>query len=93
MTQRKLIFQSLLLGAALAVLTMIVPYRYCRNGPARGYPFAAYCPVCEATQFSVGAGHLGYFHVLDVPRLLGNVLLWSGAAVGVLSFRARRNFA
>jgi hypothetical protein len=87
---RKLILNSLLLGLLLALLTMAVPYRYCRNGPARGYPFAAWCPVCEATRFSVGAGHVGYFHVLDLPRLLGNVLLWSGLGVGVLSYRTRR---
>jgi hypothetical protein len=87
---RKLILQSLLLGLGLALASMAVPYRCCQNGSARGYPFAAYCPVCEATRFSIGTGRLGYFHVLDLPRFLGNILVWSGVSVGIFSFRARR---
>ena len=87
--QRTILLPSLALGLGIAVLTMAVPYSYCMNGAARGFPFAAYVPVCEATWFSIGAGHLGYFHVLDLARLLGNVAVWSGVVAGVLSYRSR----
>jgi hypothetical protein len=77
----QLAIRSLAMGLALTGLTMLVSYDYCFNGAARGFPFAAYCPPCEASFAALGTGG----HVIDLVRLFGNVVLWSGICAGLLA--------
>lgn len=81
---------SLALGTLVALLTLLFPYAYCHNGRARGFPLAGIIPGCEATPLAFGMGHLEGVQVVDVPRLTGNVVLWSGLSFGVLGWAANR---
>lgn len=88
----KLVIRALLWGLALTGLTMLVSYDYCLNGSARGFPFAAYCPLCEAVFAPLGGqGIHGGIHVVDLPRLLGDVALWGGIALGLQATLSRRS--
>jgi hypothetical protein len=70
---------SLAAGALLSLLSLAIAYPCCLNGNARGFPFAAYLPVCESTPFWFRIEALVQGpHVYDPVRLLGNLLLWSG---------------
>jgi hypothetical protein len=82
--------KAILGGVVLTGLTMLFPYEFCLNGPGRGIPFAASCPVCEGTFASIGGGDgKTARQVLDLLRLSGDILLWSGACVGVLALLNR----
>lgn len=71
-------------GLVLTGVGMSIPYRCCLNGDARGLPFAAYCPPCEATFPTITLGSADQAtHVLDLGKLLGNLCLWGGVSVGV----------
>lgn len=83
---------GILLGLVLTVLTLVIAYPFCLNGPARGLPFPVWLPRCEATGFSVSLGRAGAsVHVVDMARGAADVLLWGGLVVGVRSrFKRRR---
>ena len=88
---RKGVLHSLAWGLVLTGLTTLAPYRYCENGNGRGLPFAVYGPSCGATFAAVGRpadGRIG--GVVDLAKLLGDVLLWGGLAGGARAFLARR---
>jgi hypothetical protein len=81
---------SLALGSLVTLLTLLFPYAYCHNGRARGLPLAGIIPGCEATPLAFGMGYLEGVQVVDVPRMAGNVVLWSGLSFGVLGWAANR---
>ena len=86
----RLLLRSAGLGLAMTLFTMLFPYRYCDNGPGRGLPFAVYAPSCGATFAAVGGRSDGQpTQVVDLAKLLGNVLLWGGGAAGVLDRLSR----
>jgi hypothetical protein len=75
----KPLFSGLIGGLVLTGFTMLFPYQYCMNGPARGFPFASRVPPCEATFAAWGdtSGNSAA-PVLDLPRSLGDVAIWGG---------------
>lgn len=86
----KLAALSLALGSVVTLLTLLFPYAYCHNGRARGFPMAGILPGCEATPLAFGMGHLEGVQVVDVPRMAGDLVLWSGLSFGVLGWAANR---
>lgn len=82
---------GVLLGLVLTVLTLVVAYPCCLNGPARGLPFPVWLPRCEATGFRVSFDRIGSaVHVVDLVRGTADVALWGGLVVGVQCWLKRR---
>ena len=82
---------ALIWGAVLTGLSAVIPYHYCEGGNAWGLPFAIYSPGCNATftAITLGPDPLTAF-VLDLGKLVANILLWGILAAGARSFFLRR---
>lgn len=77
-------------GILIAMVSLLIPYQYCMDGPGRGLPFAVYSPNC---------GAWWVIHVLDdskIPQILdlggfaADVLFWIGVVVLTRYFLRRR---
>lgn len=81
------------LGLLVTLVTLLVPYAYCYNGDARGFPLAAIIPACESGPVQFGRGRLPGIQVVDALRVAGDVLIWGGMAFGLLGYLDRRREA